>query len=507
MSTALKILSNTVAQIIGKFAVAILGLVSVKIATSYLSVGGYGEYTAIYSFLAFFGIAADLGLFTIAVREMSENEDEVPKIIGNILSIRTILVVLIMGVAIVSAFLIPAYEDTRISLGVAVASITVILTIMNGTTTSVLQAKLKMHQASIATVVGKIVTVGFMLYVVFWGFPEDNEMGFYMLLVAGNVGALIMELTTRYYVKKFTSLKYRFDFGFWKQILSRSIPYGLALILNTVYLNIGPIMLSIMGTKEQVGIYGVATKMLEQFSILPLYFMNSVLPVLTKSIKENSEKYKDIIKYAFDFLCAMSIPLVVGGVILAYPIVFAVSTPDFLSRLSEGYFGSDFAFQILIFALLFQFINVLFAFIMIAVNKQYRLLYINASCVLLNIVGNIALIPHLGFRSCAIMSVVSEFFILILNYTYAKKSLPFSLNFTNLFKIIFSALIMGVVIYFGQIFSYSFLQNWNLIVLVPFGGAIYVAMLFATKVIDKNMLNLLRGKPRAEEIQEPGQIS
>jgi len=504
MSTALKILSNTISQIIGKFAVAILGLVSVKIATSYLSVAGYGEYTAIYSFLTFFGIAADLGLFTIAVREMSENEDEIPKIIGNILSIRTILVVLIMGVAIVSAFLIPAYEETRISIGVAVASLTVILTIMNGTTTSVLQAKLKMHQASIATVVGKVITVVFMLYIVVWGFPSDKEMGFYMLLVAGNVGALIMELTTRYYVRKITPLNYRFDFGFWKQVLARSIPYGLALILNTVYLNIGPIMLSMMGTKEQVGIYGVATKMLEQFSILPLYFMNSVLPVLTKSIKDKSERYKDIIKYSFDFLCAMSIPLVVGGVILAYPIVFAVSTPDFLSRLSEGYFGSDIAFQILIFALLFQFINVLFAFIMISVNKQYRLLYINASCVLLNITGNVILIPYLGFRSCAIMSVISEFFILILNYTYAKKSLQFSLSFKNLFKIIFSALVMGIAVYFGQKLSYSYLQNWNLIALVPFGGAIYVAMLFATKVVDKNIIAMLRRKPVGEEIQEPG---
>ena len=500
MSTARKILSNTVAQIIGKVLVAILGLAVVKISTNYLSVEGYGEYTIIYEFLAFFGIAADLGLFTIAVREMSEDETKIAKIIGNILSLRTILVFATMLLAIAAVFLMPNYKGTHVPLGVAVASITVFLTIINGTVTSVLQTKLKMELASFTTVLGKIVSVGFMFYVIFWGYPTDSETGFFMLLVAGILGNFVMLMTTTHYVRKITPLTYRFDIDIWKSVLIKSLPYGLALILNTVYFRIDSILLSVMKGQHEVGIYGVAMKMLETFAILPLYFMNSVLPVLTRAIKEKSDKYKKVISYAFDFLAAISIPMVVGGVILAYPIIFVVSTPEFLSRLTEGFYGSDIAFQILIFALLFQFLNVLFAFILIAVNKQSRLLYINGACAVFNIAANLVVIPYYGFRGAAVTSVLSELFILIFTYYVARKYLEFSVSLKNIGKIIISSLVMGAVIYILQPITYSYIQNWNVLLLIPLGMVVYTAMLFITKTVDKDMLRLLKKAPEV-----PGQ--
>ena len=274
MSVARKILSNTVAQIIGKLIVAFMGLAVVKIATNYLSLEGYGEYILIYEFLAFFGIAADLGLFTIAVKEMSEDEDRIPKIIGNILSLRTILVTITMGLAILTVFLVPKYADTRVPIGVAIASMTVFFTILNGTISSVLQTKLKMEIASMTTVFGRIISLGLMVYIVFYGFKTDTTAGFYMMIAAGVIGNLAMLLSTNYFVRKITPLKYRFDLDLWKEVLVKSLPYGLALILNTVYFRVDSILISVMRGQEEVGIYGVAMKMLEHFAILPLYFMN-----------------------------------------------------------------------------------------------------------------------------------------------------------------------------------------------------------------------------------------
>ncbi|MFH1534228.1 MAG: flippase [Nitrospirota bacterium] len=492
MSTARKILSNTAWQIAGKVLVALLGLAVVKISTTYLGPRGYGEYVIIYEFLAFFGIAADLGLFTIAVREMSEDESKIPKIIGNILSLRTILVVATMLLAIGAVFLMPNYENSYVPIGVAIASITVFITIINGTISSVLQAKLRMHQSSIANVLGKVVSVGFMVYVVFYGFKGESELGFFMLLFAGVIGNFVMLLITNHYVKKVTPLKYRFDIDLWKNVLAKSLPYGLALILNTIYFRIDSILISFIRGQEEVGIYGVAMKMLEHFAILPLYFMNSVLPVLTRAIKEKSEKYKKVISYAFDFLAALSIPMVVGGVILAFPIIFVVSTPDFLSRINEGFYGSDIAFQILIFALLFQFLNVLFAFILIAINKQSKLLYINGACAIFNIVANLIVIPHYGFRGAAFTSILSELFILIATYYVARKYLEFSIDFKKLAKIILSSAVMGAAVYFLQAPTYAYIQNWNILVLIPIGAVVYGAMLLATKAVDKEMLRMMR---------------
>jgi len=508
MSTARKIISNTLSQIVGKLLVTILGLATVKMTTHYLSVRGYGEYTAVYEFLAFFGIAADLGFFTIGVKEMSQNEDKIPMIIGNILSLRTISVIFTMIVAIVLGFTIPKYQGTGIPLGIAISSLTVFYTIMNGTITSVLQVKMKMHIASLATIVGKIVTVIFMFYVIYYGFPNDKEMGFNMLMVAGVAGCAAMHYGTNYYVKKITPLKHRFDLVIWKEIITKSLPYGIALILSTIYFRMNSILISLLRNQEELGIYGVVSKLLEQFTVIPLYFMNSVLTVLSKSLKEAGQdsglKYKTIIRYSFDFLAAMSAPVVVGAYILAYPIIFIISTPEFLSRLNEGFYGSDIALKIMIFALLFQFINILFGFILIAANQQSKLLYINGACVIMNISLNLILIPRYGFVGACFTYVFSEFFILVAAALTARRYVDFSLNYYKLIKIIFSAAFMGVVVYYLQPITYKFLQNWNVFLLAAIGGVIYIAMLFITKVVDKDMLKLIR---KSEEAEGPSDIT
>ena len=495
MSLTRKILSNTVAQIAGKALLALLGLAVVKISTNYLTIEGFGEYTAIYEFLAYFGIAADLGLFTVAVKEMSEKEDQIPKIIGNILTLRTILTVLMLTAAVISAFFVNKFEGTHIPLGVAIASITVFFTILNGTITSVLQTKLKMGLSSVATVIGKIVSVLFMVYIAFFGFPQDNVTGFYMLIVAGNIGAITMFFITNYHVRKITPLKYRFDLDLWIEILKKSIPYGIALILSTIYFRIDSLFILFMHGKSELGIYAVAMRMLEQIAIIPLFFMNSVLPVLTKTIKEKSEQYKTVIKYAFDFLAALSVPMVVGGVLLAYPIVFVVSKPEYLSRISEGFYGSDIVFQILIFASLFQFLNVLFSFILIAVDKQSKMLYINGACVIFKIITSAIFIPIYGIRAAAITSVIAEFFILLLTFAAAHKYVDFTVSYKNLLKIIFSSLTMGAAIYLLQPLTYKFLQNWNIMLLIPLSMALYGGMLLLTKTIDKEALRLLKKTP------------
>jgi len=452
----------------------------------------------VYEFLAFFGIAADLGLFTIAVKEMSKDESQTEKIIGNVLSLRTILVTITMVSAVIAVYLIPSYQNTRIPLGVAIASMTIFLTIINGTLASVLQARLQMEYASVAMVLGKAASVIFMLYIVFFGFPQDKETGFFMLLVAGIVGNLVMTFITDYYVRKITKPKYRFDLDVWKNVFFQALPYGIALILNTVYFRVNSMFISIIRGQEEVGIYAVAMRMLEQLTVLPLYFMNSVLPVLTKSLQLKTDKYKTIIKYSFDFLAAMAVPMAVGGIVLATQIVRIVSSADYISRIEDGFYGSDIALKILVLAVLFQFLNILFGFVLVALGKQIKLLYINGACVLFNILVNFIVVPIFGFRGAAITSVLSELFILIGTYFVARKNLDFSLNFKNLFKIILSAAVMGVLLFVLEPISDQYLKHWGVLLLVPVGMIVYTIMIFATKTVNKDMLALLKKTPSVE---------
>jgi len=489
MPIARKILSNTLFQIIGKIITAGLSIVIVKIITNYLGVAGYGQYTTIYEFLAFFGIAADLGIYTIAVREMSKNQNKIPKIIGNVLSIRTILTFSLMLAAVGTAFLIPKYHHTLIPAGVAIASLSTFLSLLSGTVSSVLQVYLKMQYSVIALVVSKIISTGYMFLIVFYFYQEASSSGFFQLLWAGVIGNSAFLILTRIFTQKFTQIRYRFDFDYWKEIIVKALPYGIALVLNTLYFRMDTILLSLMKDLNEVGMYGVAMRMLDVLVIIPVYFMNSVLPIMTRYLDEKNTKIKKLLQYSLDFLIAMGIPIVVGVVILSPKIVQLVSSEEFVSGNLFQY-GADLALVILIFALLFSFINSLFGFTLVALGKQIKLLWINLFCVIFNLISNLIVIPFYGFRGAAITSVLSELFILVATFWAVRKILKIKFSLKNTYKIIFAGIIMGIFVFYLN----QWTNSWgikNLILLIPMGGLIYGILLFATKVVNQEIFELL----------------
>lgn len=98
-----KIYSNTLAQIAGKVATALISIMMIKVLTGYLDIAGYGLYSKIYNYLSIFAVIADLGLYTITVREITEHQDDkkmVEKISSNILTLRTLSGIAIIGIAL-----------------------------------------------------------------------------------------------------------------------------------------------------------------------------------------------------------------------------------------------------------------------------------------------------------------------------------------------------------------------------------------------------------------------
>jgi len=494
MSTARRILSNTFVQIAGKGFTAILSIVIVKIITNFLGVETYGLYISVYEFLAFFGIVADFGLFTIAVREITHDLDRKDFIFGNIFSLRTLLAGTMMILAIVAVYLIPKYQETYIPLGVAIASISVFFSILNGTISSVLQVNLKMQYPAIGLILGKIATVGYMIYVVFYAYTQPSAEAFFHLLWAGVIGNGVMLFFTWFFARRYAKIRFLFNWNYWKVTLWKALPYGAALVLNMVYFRIDSILLFLLKDATEVGIFGTPMRILDILLTIPVYFMSSVLPTLTLQAKHTPEKVKETLQHAFDFLIAVAAPIVAGVQALAYSLIFAVSSPEFLSRLDEGFYGADIALQILIVAMFFAFIGSVFTFTLIALGKQGKLLYISSIVAALNIAANLLLIPHWGFRGAAVVSVLSEILIVILAVVLLHRHLAYRLNLTPALKIISSATVMGLLVWVLRDPLYGVVQNFNLLILIPCGGIFYAGMLWVTGVVDQEKWRLIKGK-------------
>jgi O-antigen/teichoic acid export membrane protein len=267
MSTARKILWNTIAQIIGKAIIAVLGVVIIKLITNYLGTSGYGEYTVSFDYLALFTIISDLGLYTIGIREMAKDQEKIPKIMGNILTVRATFSIFVICMAGFIAYFIPQYQDSHIPLAIWLAGIAAFFNLMTSIISAVLQVNLKMEYNSLGSVIGKIVNLLYIIFVVFFYHPADKDLGFYQLVIAGIVGNASMFAVTWYYARKYSPLKFQFDKEFMKDVIIKALPYGVALILNTIYFRIGSFSLSIFRSKAEVGVYGVPMRMLEAVGV------------------------------------------------------------------------------------------------------------------------------------------------------------------------------------------------------------------------------------------------
>lgn len=76
-----KIASNTIAQIISKILTALISIFLIGILTKTLPLELYGSYNKVFSYLGIFAFLADLGLYTIAIREISKGKEKAEKII------------------------------------------------------------------------------------------------------------------------------------------------------------------------------------------------------------------------------------------------------------------------------------------------------------------------------------------------------------------------------------------------------------------------------------------
>lgn len=503
MSLASKILSNTAAQIAGKAATAVISIIIIKLLTTYLGREGYGMYTTIYEFLTFFAIIADFGLFQIALREMARSPEREASILGNLLSLRLGLTVISMTVAIGAVWLLPSYAGTDIPLGVTIAVLTTFATLMTGTLSSVIQYHLKMYWAVYAAIAGRVLALGYMLLTVFVWLPANPEVGFYHLVWAGTLGNLAMLAGTYFAARKLAPIRFEFDTVFWKQVLRAALPYGTALVLATMYFRLGAVMLSLMKGPGEVGYYGVSLRIVENLQMLPVFFLNSILPTLTALLVTDREKCKQVFQTSFDVLLIVAAPIVLGGWVLAYPLISAVSSPEFLTTSTQ--LGSDIALRLMLVAMALAFLSNLFGYVLLAGNEQKQLLRVNLTAVALSIAVNLVVIPDYGFVGAAFTSIISESIVCgWLAYLLWKK-VGLRPTFGTARKVIFAAASMGLIVAGGAALL-DFAGNWGLIVLIPLGGAVYTGLLFATRAVTPDLIRAVLPGRRPANPEQPDEL-
>lgn len=404
----------------------------IKILTGYLDVAGYGLYSKIYNYLSLFAVIADLGLYTITVREISHHLDDkkmVEKISANVLTLRTLSGILICVISLGLAPFLSWYDSPAALCGIAIVSIFTLFGLINSSLMSYLQATLKTEFTLVANTSGKLLTFGMIFLFASVLFPISSWVSDFfkltLILLAWLAGNILMTILTWWHASRFHHIHFGFDREYIIHILKVSLPYWLALFLWAISFKVDIILLSLMEEKHiadiAIALYSLPMKIVEVGMMYGTIFLNSLLPVLTESIKkDDTKKIHTLIKHALKLLFILWSSASLILFFFAPFIIRLISTDTFVTENLSGYTAVD-AMRIVGFIFFFYFLSSLATYIMIARSEQAKMIRINIFVALINLIGNIIFIPHFSFIGSAWVTLITQWMLFCITaYTVRK---------------------------------------------------------------------------------------
>lgn len=474
MTLVRKIAYNTIISAGARIVGVALALVSIGLIARHLGKEGFGSYSLILAFVYSFSVLADLGLYSLMVREISRKGADEKKIASNIFTMRIfgLLVFLGLGAALVWIFPYPG----SVKIGVAIGAISFLFLSSSQVLMGIFQKYLRADKAALAEVIGRIVQLCLIIFFI------HLNLGLYAILLALISGSASIFILNCLFARKFIGFSLAFDFPYWRKLLKIALPIAASIVLTLIYFKLDSIFLSLkfinrasVSPISDVGIYGIAYKVLEGVIFFPSMFVGLIMPLLSRYAFWKPEKFKFIFQKTLDILLIFIIPIVVGLLILSLPIVVLIGGKDFKESSS--------VLQILAFAIGMIFFGTLFGNAIIALSKQRVGAWIYLGGMILNVGTNLIFIPKYSYLGAAMTTVFTEFLVTALMLYLIYRTISYFPSFKICFKIFFAALVMGGFLYF--------FQSWNLFLLLGLGALIYFTILYLIKGISREEISLL----------------
>jgi O-antigen/teichoic acid export membrane protein len=204
--------------------------------------------------------------------------------------------------------------------------------------------------------------------------------------------------------------------------------------------------------------------------------LTSVFPLLSSYAATGDARLRGTIQRAWDVFLIGGLPLAAGGALLAPQIVELAGGEDFD--------GSITPLRILLAAGALSFVNGLFGYALIAIERQRGALWLNVSGLVFNVGLNLILVPEYGIVAAAIVTVASEILILGGSYVLIRRHLEF---FPSPRLLVPAAVAAAAMV--GLLWP---VRDGSLFVLAPLGAVAYAALFLAISARGRELLRELR---------------
>jgi O-antigen/teichoic acid export membrane protein len=447
----------------------ILGFIVLLLIANYLGPENYGKFTYAFALVTFFIFLSDFGIPNLTIRQVVRKKKLANKYLMNSLMLRFLLAALSVLLIFIIINLIENSRD--IIFLVLIISFTLIFNSINNCFESTNSAFEKMEiNALLSNLKNILIFLGILLAI----FLKQGLLSLALIyLIVSGIIALINYLIVK---KKIIKPHWELDFSFWKYLLFHGWPFALTGIFFTIYFKIDTIMLKLIKGSQEVGYYNAAFNLVFALSFIPVSITNALFPRMSEYFATAKETLRHAFQLAIRRIFTLSLPIVIGGFILAEPII------NLLYR--NKYSPSIIAFQILIVTIIFAWANMGMTILLNSIDRQIIPTKITAIGVLINIGLNIILIPKYGFIGASFATLFTEIILAVLCYFSVKRYFPFKYSWKNFARLLIAVLPCGIIAYL--------FKNAPIIVPIVLCCIIYFSILFFLKEFSEKEKELIK---------------
>jgi O-antigen/teichoic acid export membrane protein len=422
-----------------------------------------GKYYFAISFTTIFALIIDMGLMNVLTREVAKKKEEAQKYLGNILALKTPLLVLCLLSVFITINLLGYDELTR-----HLVYISTIAMALDSFTTTFFAVTRSFHNLKYES----LGAIGFQMIVMTLGLSAlYRGMSLEWIMSAMLAGSLANFIYSWYVVKSKLGLKVKllYNKNLAITIVKIAIPFGVYILFNRTFLHIDSVLLSLIAGDKEVGLYQIAFKIIFALQFIPLAFTASFYPAMSFYWKNNRQQLTVSFERALKYLLIISLPIAAGVFSIADKVVLL-----FREQFSE----STLPLQIIIISAVFIFINFPIGSFLNACDKQKQNT-INMGIVLaVSITMNIILIPKYQAVGASITVLFANMVMTVLGFYYVTKIIKFRHGrlIATALKTMAAAVIMGISVFYLKDYT-------NILIVIIFGGVSYFALLFLFKAL------------------------
>lgn len=415
-------------QLFGRIISALFGFVITKIIASYLGPLRYGDYGTIFRFFAWWTALVDFGVYVIAVKRLwaikEEKWDDSPELRDNyhkFVGTRMFMIIVIYTVAIVTAYLIPAYTSNPFIIwGLPLAMLYSASNMFVGIQQLPLQLFWKMNRLSWSLIVARLSQLAVLLPTVYRIFKdvsfESDQItttaiiAFCCVIFSVVASSLWQNVDMHLRSKNLLPFKIDIDLKFIKNIFTENWRYGFSYFFSSFHTLIVLMFLwrffPTSDGYEYVWYWALALSLLEILLIIPSSLGNSLLhKIPTYSNLDKRKSMWNLLSLVgfIGWLIALDFWIFNRDIILF------VSSKDFLwSRDSLASWWSNQILPFLGIVLFFSFIKQIFNYLFVSLEKQNVLFKINLTWVIVWVLVGLIVIPKWNLLWWVITQVLIE---------------------------------------------------------------------------------------------------